>query len=606
MTDRRSVKIFIFLRLGSRQSNVHRSVSMSEHDSCKETTALKTELKVIQKKYDSVVLKLQKMEQERSVAELVVNSERMSEGDGLQKDAKRVLDEEKEGEYDLIKQNYENVVKELEIHKRQSEDLAEKCNNQLMESEHFRNLHLVGLNKCDQLVREAQMLSQKLNASEKEREKLKQDYEEIILLREQEKKEMNELRGKRGKPWNQENDDMLSKEHEGLKAMYDKLRVEFRHNVDKYQRLEDSFSEVKEQLNSVSKELETTENERAYLKQQYSVMKRNYEKSMHEKEIVLNRVHQAEQHRDAAVKETGQAMALQLKATRELTKLKEERNSALSEYRLVMSERDGVHKEMDKLQEDLSLAQSENKKLKEEMEKVLQEKDIICNDLSIVNGQRDKAMKELYLLKQQIKQLVLDKEELTRQKDMATDDCEMFKEERDAARRERHEAIIHRDKILRECFEAKQRNETFKGEEKDAENLRKKFDALSKELANALSEAEVSKKRRDWSFTERDKMAKERDEAKATCDVLRQQRDRAVSDLAALLKDTDQIRREQNKSMEELKFLKEKIENRLETDAREGLLASRDSAIDTDSSTVSRIKLHFCATPITSIAQKYC
>lgn len=117
-------------------------------------------------------------------------------------------------------------------------------------------------------------------------------------------------------------------------------------------------------------------------------------------------------------------------------------------------------------------------------------------------------MKELYLVKQRMKQLMSDVDELSRDREKAREDADMFREERDAARRERHEAIIHRDKILRECFEAKQRHETFKGDSKESEILRKQFDALSKELANALSEAEISKKRRDWSFNERDKMAK--------------------------------------------------------------------------------------------------
>ena len=60
-----------------------------------------------------------------------------------------------------------------------------------------------------------------------------------------------------------------------------------------------------------------------------------------------------------------------------------------------------------------------------------------------------------------------------------------------------------------------------------------------------------------------------------------------MSDLAALLRDTDEIRREQSKSMEELKTLREKIKFRLETDDRTEVVTSMDSAIDTDSCTVS-------------------
>ena len=164
------------------------------------------------------------------------------------------------------------------------------------------------------------MLNQKLNASEKERDKLKQDYEEIILLREQEKKEISELRGKRSALWKPEvsGDDG----NENLKAMSEKLALELQMNVEKYGALENKFGELRKKLAEVNQELESAQNEKAYLKRQFAVTKRNLDKYMHENEIVMGRVHQAEQHRDAAVKETDQALALQLKATRELTKLK--------------------------------------------------------------------------------------------------------------------------------------------------------------------------------------------------------------------------------------------------------------------------------------------
>lgn len=100
----------ILCGLGSKQGNVHRSVSMIEHDSCKETTSLKTELRVIQRKYDSVVKKLKKMEQERDE---ITNVEDNSNEDGFENDKKRALDEEKEREYEVIKQKYEDAVKEV-------------------------------------------------------------------------------------------------------------------------------------------------------------------------------------------------------------------------------------------------------------------------------------------------------------------------------------------------------------------------------------------------------------------------------------------------------------------------------------------------------------
>ncbi len=95
---------------GPKQGNVHRSVSMIEHDSCKDTTSLKTELRVIQRKYDSIVKKLKKMEQER--AGELANVGDNSKEDG---DVKGVAAEERERECELMKQKYDDVIKEVWI-----------------------------------------------------------------------------------------------------------------------------------------------------------------------------------------------------------------------------------------------------------------------------------------------------------------------------------------------------------------------------------------------------------------------------------------------------------------------------------------------------------
>lgn len=57
------------------------------------------------------------------------------------------------------------------------------------------------------------------------------------------------------------------------------------------------------------------------------------------------------------MKEINQAMAVRIKATKDLARLTEERNAAVQEYSLIMSERDTVHKEMERMQEELNEAQ---------------------------------------------------------------------------------------------------------------------------------------------------------------------------------------------------------------------------------------------------------
>lgn len=80
-----------------------------------------------------------------------------------------------------------------------------------------------------------------------------------------------------------------------------------------------------------------------------------------------------QQQHEEAVKEINQAMAVRMKANKDLKRLTEERNAAMQEYSLVMSERDSVHKEMEKLSEDLTQAYKKNKSLEIEAKEMIDE-----------------------------------------------------------------------------------------------------------------------------------------------------------------------------------------------------------------------------------------
>lgn len=70
---------------------------------------------------------------------------------------------------------------------------------------------------------------------------------------------------------------------------------------------------------------------------------------------------------------------------------------------------------------------------------------------------------------------------------------------------------------------------------------------------DAVQELEESKRQREWAFAERDKIVSERDEVRVLCDQLRHERDGAVSDLFSALRDSDDIRRQKNDAIRELK-----------------------------------------------------
>lgn len=82
---------------------------------------------------------------------------------------------------------------------------------------------------------------------------------------------------------------------------------------------------------------------------------------------------QAQQQHEEAVKEINQAMAVRMKASKDLKRLTEERNAAMQEYSLIMSERDTVHKEMEKLTDDLTQAFNKNRTLEVENKDCIEE-----------------------------------------------------------------------------------------------------------------------------------------------------------------------------------------------------------------------------------------
>lgn len=72
-------------------------------------------------------------------------------------------------------------------------------------------------------------------------------------------------------------------------------------------------------------------------------------------------------------------------------------------------------------------------------------------------------------------------------------------------------------------------------------------------LPDTVHELEESKRQREWAFGERDKIVSERDDIRILCDQLRHERDGAVSDLFSALRDSDDIRRQKNDAVRELK-----------------------------------------------------
>ncbi len=149
----------------------------------------------------------------------------------------------------------------------------------------------------------------------------------------------------------------------------------------------------------------------------------------------------------------------------------------------------------------------------------------------------------------------------------------MLKQERNAAKKERGEAIVHRDKILKECFEVKRLFANMEtGDTNETDGLKKKFEKLSHELTKAWSIAEVAITRRDWSFSQRDKVLRELETIKDKYTKLLKQH-KAMEERVKLLSTSSHDISQQTYN----ELLPTSIANDKST-----LLSSQDSAIDAE------------------------
>ena len=380
--------------------------------------------------------------------------------------------------------------------------------------------------------------------------KLQQDYEEIVLLRERETLEKENLLYAKGLRKSIEtgiDDGRGDKEdagdfrEEALREKLDDMQADYAIVTSKLNQLDEESAKTNEKYELLLQERDAISMERDALKQQYAATIREYENALRKREDEMQSLSKSEQQLRSALKDS--EMNYRVRHNKEISRLQEERNAALQEYKLVMSERDSVHREIEKLQDDLANSQKMISTHLEEKEKIQHEAECLRQEINTVLLDRDHAVKESYSLKERLEDTLKDRESILKKFEELRQEFEMKKQERDAARKERSEAILHRDKILKECFEVKQLFETpSENIDKHTQLLKSRFEALSQELTNAWRVAEVAMYRRDWAFGERNKIVRELQKSSDKCNVLVAERDRLADEFISVQERYESLR----------------------------------------------------------------
>uniref|UniRef100_G3P222 Discs, large homolog 5a (Drosophila) n=1 Tax=Gasterosteus aculeatus aculeatus TaxID=481459 RepID=G3P222_GASAC len=504
-------------------------------------------------------------------------------------------------DYERLKSQCMRAMADLQSLQNQHTKTLKRCEEAVKEADFYHMLHSRVLGEQTQLKEEMENLRRDNGQLVREHNHLKQNCEELTRLHSQDQKELADLRLQQQQVMREKgSSEVLNKLYdtavdklEGVKKEYDALSKRYSEKVANHSTDLSRLEQAEEENRRLQKQLDALLKQRdsaMHYQQQYSTSIRRFDSVQQElnKSSAQNKELQREMERLQS--EVTRYKTSQLKSAKDCEKFKEERDSVFSEYRLIMSERDQVIKELDKLQTELEAAEARLKNTSSERVVASEELEALRQELNSSLVDRDRAICERNELLEKYCHEVKDKAEAQKELSQACKDIEMVREERDVARKERTEAIVQRDQLLREYYQARQKQDSatldMERANKEIEMLRKQYEAMSQELRESTQEAEVAKCRRDWAFQERDKIVAERESIRTLCDNLRRERDRAVSDLADALRNLDDMRKQKNDALRELKELKEKMESQLEKEARFCQLmahSSHDSAIDTDS-----------------------
>uniref|UniRef100_A0A8C2Z868 Discs large MAGUK scaffold protein 5 n=1 Tax=Cyclopterus lumpus TaxID=8103 RepID=A0A8C2Z868_CYCLU len=503
-------------------------------------------------------------------------------------------------DYERLKLQCMKAMADLQSLQNQHSSTLKRCEEAVKKADFYHTLHSRLASEQAQLKEELEAVRGDNIQLVREHNHVKQACEELRRLRDDDQREVAEMRILHQQVMREGASDVLNKLYdttvdklEALKSDYEALRKHYNektagHNADlsRLDQAEEENHRLQKQLDMLLKQRDAA----IHYQQQYSSSIRRFDNTQQELSKATAQNKELQREMDRLQSEATRQKTQQLKAVKDSEKYREERDSVINEYRLIMSERDQVIKEVDRLQTGLEMAEAKLKNTSSERRVASEELEALRQELASALVDRDRAICEKNELLEKYCHEVKDKAEAQKELSQACKDIETVREERDVARKERTEAIIQRDQLLREYYQARQKQDSatldMERANKEIDILRKQYEAVSQELKEAVQEAEVAKCRRDWAFQERDKIVAERESIRTLCDNLRRERDRAVSDLADALRNLDDTRKQKNDAARELKELKEKMEDQLEKEARFRQLmvhSSHDSAIDTDS-----------------------
>uniref|UniRef100_M3ZLY6 Discs, large homolog 5a (Drosophila) n=1 Tax=Xiphophorus maculatus TaxID=8083 RepID=M3ZLY6_XIPMA len=449
-------------------------------------------------------------------------------------------------DYERLKSQCMRAMGDLQSLQNQHTKTLKRCEEAVKEADFYHMLHSRVLGDQAQLKEEMETVRRENAQLVREHNHLKQNCEELKRLHSQDQKELADLRLQQqqvqlekgsSEVLNQLYDTAMDK-LEGMKKDYDALSKRYgekvaNHNTDlsRLEQAEEENRRLQKQMDALLKQRDSA----MHYQQQFSTSMRRFDSVQQElnKSSAQNKELQREMERLQS--EVTRYKNLQLKASKDCEKYKEERDSVFNEYRLIMSERDQVIKELDKLQTELEAAEarlkntsSERVVASEELEALRQKQDSATLDMERANKEIEMLRKQYEAMSQELKE--------------ATQEAEVAKCRRDWAFQERDKIVAERESIRTLC-----------------DNLRRERDRAVSDLADALRNLDDMRKQKNDALRElkelKEKMESQLEKEARFCQLMAHSSHDSAIDTDSLEWETEVVEFEKDREDMDLKAL---------------------------------------------------
>uniref|UniRef100_A0A8D3DF81 Discs, large homolog 5a (Drosophila) n=1 Tax=Scophthalmus maximus TaxID=52904 RepID=A0A8D3DF81_SCOMX len=392
-------------------------------------------------------------------------------------------------DYERLKSQCMRAMADLQSLQNQHTKTLKRCEEAVKEADFYHMLHSRVLGEQTQLKEEMETLRRDNSQLVREHNHLQQNCEELKRLHGQDQQELADLRQQQQQVMRERgSSEVLNKLYdtamdklEGVKKEYDALSKRYsekvaNHNTDlsRLEQAEEENRRLQKQIDALLKQRDSA----MHYQQQYSTSMRRFDSVQQELNKASAQNKELQREMERLQSEVTRYKNLQLKASKDCEKFKEERDSVFNEYRLIMSERDQVIKELDKLQTELEAAEarlkntsSERVVASEELEALRQKQDSATLDMERANKEIEMLRKQYEAMSQELKE--------------ATQEAEVAKCRRDWAFQERDKIVAERESIRTLC-----------------DNLRRERDRAVSDLADALRNLDDMRKQKNDALRE--------------------------------------------------------------------------------------------------------